>query len=107
MLFSPKLLRVPPRRPVPPISGLGLAPTTQDRIVICILGVPISGITVIAQPQCGNLSSGIVNLLDLPASITSSRRLPFFYKRCPQSAHLVWFCEIGQSRQCVPSGRAA
>lgn len=61
---------------MPLISGLGFTPITQDRIVICISGVPISGITVIAQPQRGSSSSGIVNLWDLPASITSSRRFP-------------------------------
>ena len=34
---------------VPLISGLGLTPITQDRIVICMFGVLISGIARICR----------------------------------------------------------
>jgi hypothetical protein len=57
-------------------SGLGIPPMTLDLDVICITGVPIPGIAAAtALSQRGSSSSGIVNLCDLPARITS-RRLP-------------------------------
>ena len=48
---------------------------TLDRIVICMFGVPVAGIARLRPRQRGNSSSGIVNLWDLPASITRSRLL--------------------------------
>jgi hypothetical protein len=42
--------------------------------VICISGVPTAGIAAFRPRQRGNSSSGMVNLCDLPASTTRSRR---------------------------------
>src|SRR5262245_62996261 len=45
-MVSPKISLPASRRSVPLISGLGIPPMTLDRVVICIVGVPISGIAI-------------------------------------------------------------
>ena len=45
--------------------------------MICILGVPIAGIAAIGAASARQFILGDREFVHLPASITSSRRLPF------------------------------
>jgi len=78
--------------------------------VICILGVPIAGITTIAPHQRGSSSSRMINLCDLPASMTSSRRFSFpmvleIEQRkwpCRRPSAKIWLRRSDASRNCGP-----
>src|SRR5262249_28878762 len=64
-MVSPKTSRPAQRRSVPLASGLGLPPMTLDLDVICISGVPISGIAAIGAASARQFSLGDVELVGL------------------------------------------
>src|SRR5262249_1806844 len=62
---SPKPSRPGQRRSVPLASGLGIPPMTLDLDVICISGVPISGIAAIGAASARQFFLGDVELVGL------------------------------------------
>jgi hypothetical protein len=76
-MVSPKTSRAASNRFVLPVSGLGLPPMTFDLRDLHLERPNRRDRRHRNRRQRGSSSSGIVNLWDLPASMTSSRRLPF------------------------------
>ena len=64
-MVSPKTSRPARRHSVPLASGLGIPPMTLDLDVICISGVPISGIAAIGSASARQFFLGDVELMRL------------------------------------------